>query len=193
MFKNLTQSFYAQNTLTVAQQLLGKQVVHKTSRGIRAGIVVETEAYLAHDPACHAYKGITQRNRALFGAVGHAYVYCIYGNHYCLNAVAHDETTVAGSVLIRAIQPTQGIELMVQARNGIQGYRISNGPGKLTQALGITHIHNNIDLATSEKLFISDGIYIDSSDIISSPRIGISQAKDLPWRFYISYNKWVSP
>lgn len=192
MFKRLAQSFYTQNTLTVAQQLLGKHIIHETPLGIRAGIIVETEAYLAHEPACHAYKGITQRNSALFGPVGHAYVYFIYGNHYCFNTVAHDETVVAGGVLIRAVQPTQGIALMAKARKGISGYQISNGPGKLTQALGITHVHNNIDLTTSKELFIADGIYIDPLDIINSPRIGISQAKDLPWRFCISDNKWLS-
>jgi len=192
MFKHLAQSFYTQDTLTAARQLLGKQIVHQTFGDIRAGIIVETEAYLANDPSCHAYKGITQRNSALFGPVGHAYVYFIYGNHYCFNVVAYNKTAIAGGVLIRAIQPTQGIEHMVQARKGISGYQISNGPGKLTQALGITRVHNNIDLTTSKELFIADGIYIDPLDIINSPRIGISQARDLPWRFYISDNKWVS-
>ena len=119
MYTVLERSFYTQKTETVAKALLGKQIVHITEGPTRAGIIVETEAYFSGDPASHCFNGPTARNKALFGPVGHAYVYFIYGNHYCLYVVAHDEETLAGGVLIRALEPTQGIEKMITARNGI--------------------------------------------------------------------------
>ncbi len=188
----IKRSFYARNTETVARDLLGKQIVHVTSQSIRAGIIVETEAYYETEPACHAYKGFTKSNSALFGPVGHAYVYFIYGNHYCLNVVSRSKDVHAGGVLIRALEPTIGIEAMIKARHGITGHQISNGPGKLTQAMGITKKYTHIDLTHQGELFITEGRPVKPSDIVRGPRIGISQAKDLPLRFFVASNPWIS-
>ena len=192
MFTIIKRSFYEQDTDIVARALLGKQIVHIVHKQIRAGIIVETEAYCSDDPACHAYKGLTQSNSALFGPVGHAYVYFIYGNHYCVNVVARNKNQPAGGVLIRAIEPTFGIEEMKQARHGITGHQISNGPGKLTQALGITKKQNHVDLTVKGELFIAEGCTVKPSEILSSTRIGISAAKERPLRFYVSNNPWAS-
>lgn len=192
MYSIIKRSFYQQNTETVARTLIGKQIVRYIGKKILAGIIVETEAYCSGDPACHAYKGPTKSNSALFGPVGHAYVYFIYGNHYCLNVVARSEQMDAGGVLIRAIEPTLGIEEMIQARHGITGYQISNGPGKLTQALGITKHQNHIDLTIHGELFITEGRSVKPAEILTTTRIGISAAKEQPLRFYIANNRWVS-
>lgn len=188
----LNRSFYERDTHIVARELLGKELVHYKAGNIRAGIIVETEAYDSHDPACHAYRGKTKRNYPLFGPVGHAYIYFIYGNHYCLNVVARNNHVKAGGVLIRAIEPTQGVTFIEQARHPVHGYHLSNGPGKLTQALGITKLHNTIDFVTSDELYITEGQSIESSEIITSARIGLSIAQDAPLRFFINNNPWVS-
>ena len=192
MFTLIKRSFYERDTDLVARALLGKQIVHIMGKQIRAGIIVETEAYCSDDPACHAYKGLTKSNSALFGPVGHAYVYFIYGNHYCVNMVARNKQTPAGGVLIRAIEPASGIEDMIHARHSIIGHQISNGPGKLTQALGITKKQNHVDLTIKGELFIAQGRTVKLSEIVASTRIGISAATELPLRFYIANNRWVS-
>lgn len=192
MFNILNRSFFERKTEEVAKALLGKQIVHIVHGHPRAGIIVETEAYFYGDPASHCFKGMTKSNSALFGPVGHAYVYFIYGNHYCLNIVAHSKEVPAGGILIRALEPTLGRDEMIEARHGITGYQISNGPGKLAQALGITKTHNHKDLTIQDSLFITEGRSINPSEIITTGRIGISQAKDKPLRFYIANNPWVS-
>ena len=192
MFTLIKRSFYERDTDLVARALLGKQIVHIMGKQIRAGIIVETEAYCSDDPACHAYKGLTKSNSALFGPVGHAYVYFIYGNHYCVNVVARNKNKPAGGVLIRAIEPTYGIEEMILTRHGITGHQISNGPGKLTKALGITKKQNHVDLTIKGELFIAEGHSVKPSEIVAATRIGISAAKELPLRFYVADNKWIS-
>jgi DNA-3-methyladenine glycosylase len=174
----LPRSFYARPTVEVARGLLGKVIRH----GAASARIVETEAYLGTgDAAAHSARGPTPRTRVIFGPPGHAYVYLIYGMHYCLNIVAESEG-VAGCVLIRAaepVDPATGIALP------------SNGPGKLTRALGITLDHYGVDL-TRGPITLHEPTDEESFEIGISPRIGISQAADLPLRFFIKSNRFVS-
>lgn len=195
--KPLKPSFYARDTVIVAQELLGKPLVRIIDDQVLAGIIVETEAYMhANDPASHAHirsvkllenKKIFRDSprKSIFGPVGHAYVYFIYGNHFCLNAVSHDETAIAGGVLIRAIMPTIGIEAMRSNRIKSDDKNLTNGPGKLTQALQITRMHDGKKFAEENGLYIAHGEQISLHDIIATPRIGISKAQDKLWRFVI--------
>jgi DNA-3-methyladenine glycosylase len=178
----------------VAEDLLGKVLVHRTREGITAGIIVETEAYIGEDdPACHASFGRTERSEPLFGPPGVAYVYLNYGIHYLMNAVTEADG-YPGAVLIRALQPLDGIELMQKRRapdgREIDEHALCRGPGNLTKALGITIKHNRLDLATS-KLTIDDrGISV--GQIATGPRIGIRVAIERPWRYWVEGHRSVS-
>ncbi len=190
--KPLNRHFYAHDTVEVAKNLLGKLLVHKVGNTTRSGMIVETEAYRGlADPASHAYRNRSKRTIPLFGPVGHAYIYFIYGNHYCMNVVAKSHDQEAGGVLIRALQPVSGIEEMMKARE-CNYKQLTNGPGKLTEALGITGELNDTDLTISHELFITDYKIVKPTLIKSSPRIGIRVATDKKWRFYIADNRWVS-
>jgi DNA-3-methyladenine glycosylase len=183
----LPSSFYARATTVVARELLGALLVRSHNGIISTGMIIETEAYTNDDPACHAFKGKTERNAALFGPVGHAYVYFIYGKHFCLNTVAHDKTQhTAGGVLIRALYPLTGIEHMMQKRGTKQFKNLTHGPGTITQALAITQEHNGIDLTIPGQLSISQGIAIPDTHIAVTPRIGISQGKELLQRYVVT-------
>jgi len=195
----LSRKFYSRKTVIVAQELLGKTLVHKTAEGIISGKIVETEAYLGQEDAgSHAYRGITRRNRIMFGPAGKAYIYFVYGNHYCFNVVTENDG-VGGAVLIRALEPRKGIQLIKKNR-GIDGplAYLTNGPGKLSEALGITGSMNGADL-TGNKLFIvsqnssrKKGKSSGDFSIISTGRIGIKEGRNLPYRYYIEGNKFVS-
>ena len=190
----LPHSFYARPTLEVAEDLLGKVLVHRTRQGMASGVIVETEAYIGEDdPACHAAPGPTPRNAPLYGMPGVAYVYLNYGIHYLMNAVTEADG-YPGAVLIRALQPLDGIELMTKRRapNGraIDEHDLCRGPGNLTKALGITIQDNRLDLSTS-KLTIEDrGISVGT--IATGPRIGIRVAVDRPWRYWVEGHRSVS-
>lgn len=190
-YRLLPRSFYAQDTAVVAQQLLGCFLVRIIRGKILVGKIVETEAYHIHDPACHAYHGKTAANQALFGPVGHAYIYFIYGMYYCLNAVAHMPHIQAGGVLIRAVEPLEGISYMQKMR-GIQSKNLTNGPGKLAQAFAVDKKLYGTDLTKKGPLSIVAGESVAQDSIVSSPRIGISKAQELHWRFYIKNSPWVS-
>lgn len=180
--QKLPQTFYARPTLDVAHDLVGKLLVHQLGPHTLAGIIIETEAYGgADDEASHAFRGKTPRNFPMFGPVGHSYVYFIYGNHFCFNIVAYAHPTNAGAVLIRAIEPVLGINEMLKRRNLATPKNLSTGPGKLTQALGITREHNNLDLTSNNILSVLD--YSWDGTIIAAPRIGIKVATDRTWRF----------
>jgi len=189
----LKKSFYEQDTVIVAKSLLGALLVHKVDGKLISGYIVETEAYRVDDAACHAFNGRkTTRNATLFGPVAHAYVYISYGIHFCINIVSHNTDTCAGGVLIRALQPVDGIEYMQKNRNQIELKNLTNGPGKLTQALGITIHDNGADILNGRDVYVAQGMQVPDGSIVAAPRIGISQAKDHLWRFYIKGNPFVS-
>jgi DNA-3-methyladenine glycosylase len=190
----LQSSFYNRPTLTVAEELLGKVLVHRTPDGVTSGVIVETEAYIGEDdPACHAAPGPTRRNAPLYGPPGVAYVYLNYGIHYLVNAVTEAEGCPA-AVLIRALSPLDGIPLMMARRgNGEAPLRESDlcrGPGNLTRALGIALNENCLNLAASH-LTIEDW-NIAVPGVSRGPRIGIRVAVERPWRYWITGHPAVS-
>jgi DNA-3-methyladenine glycosylase len=190
----LPRDFYDRPTLTVARELLGKVLVHRTPAGVAAGMIVETEAYIGEDdPACHAAPGPTPRNAPLYGPPGIAYVYLNYGIHYLVNAVTESDGHPA-AVLIRALEPLDGIALMMKRRapdgRHIDTADLSRGPGNLTKALGITLAANLLDL-TGTRLSIEDrGVEIE--DVSWGPRIGIRVGVEKPWRCWVTGHPAVS-
>ena len=185
-------SFYDRETEVVARELLGAILECRTNDGVAGGRIVETEAYLGeHDAACHAVVGETARTRALYGPPGTAYVYFIYGVHWCFNAV----TRAAGlpsAVLIRALEPVAGLPLIRQRRSAIRVDRdLTNGPGKLCAALGIDGTQNGLRLDRLP-LRIRSGELVPDADIAVSPRIGITRAADWPLRWFITSSRFVS-
>ncbi|HEV3513382.1 MAG TPA: DNA-3-methyladenine glycosylase [Candidatus Sulfotelmatobacter sp.] len=193
----LPRAFYARDPRRVARALLGKVLVRNDSPRLTARIV-EVEAYLGEkDPAAHAAAGQTLRNAVLFGPPGHAYVYFIYGNHYCLNVSCEPEGR-AGSVLFRALEPLSGMETMARARGiGLHSPkdlpRLTSGPGRLAEAFGITRARDNgCDLTSStESLWIGDDGF-RAHGVIVAPRIGITKAAALPLRYFLGGNRFVS-
>jgi DNA-3-methyladenine glycosylase len=189
-------SFYQRPTEVVARDLVGKKlirIIRKNRKQFRlAGIIVETEAYgYSDDPASHACMGATARNKAMFGDVGRAYVYFTYGNHFCLNVSARKSNVEAGAVLIRGIEPVEGIELMKQFRPVNNIFSLTSGPGKLTQALKITSALDGTNMINSEsELYIEFGR--TPKRIVTTPRIGITRAVDREWRFVYPSSLFVS-
>jgi DNA-3-methyladenine glycosylase len=197
----LSRGFYNRPTLDVARDLLGMVLVHNR-RGVRtSGVIVEVEAYIGEsDPACHAAPGLTKRNAPLYGAPGHAYVYLNYGIHCLVNVVTESHGSPA-AVLIRALDPCDGIAVMRRRRaramkgrrrsvSAIATHDLCRGPGNLTMAMGITLADNRLDL-TGEPLFVEDrGISID--DVVWGPRIGIRVGTETPWRAWVAGHPAVS-
>ena len=184
ILKILPREFYARDTVKVAKELLGKKIVRRIGNTELIGIITETEAYChLDDPASHAFCKITERNKAMFGEVGRAYVYFTYGMYYCFNVVARNPKAEAGAVLIRSMHPEKGIEIMQKNRNLKDEKNISNGPAKITQALKISKKQYGVDLTKKSEIYILEGIKIPR--IISQPRIGISKAKEKFWNFKI--------
>jgi DNA-3-methyladenine glycosylase len=190
----LPRSFYARPTLTVAEDLLGKVLVHRTREGVASGVIVETEAYIGEDdPACHASFGRTARNEPLYGPPGLAYVYLNYGIHYLVNAVTEGDGHPA-AVLIRALQPLDGIALMHRRRASpgrvIVDRDLCRGPGNLSRALGITLAGNRLDL-TGRALSVEDrGMAVGA--VARGPRIGIRVGVERPWRYWVEDHRSVS-
>jgi DNA-3-methyladenine glycosylase len=194
----LPREFYARDPRRVSRDLLGKVLVRREGKQLRAARIVEVEAYLGRDdPAAHAASGRTARNAVLFGPPGHAYVYLIYGNHYCLNVSCLPEGE-AGCVLVRALEPLTGTGAMARAR-GIcvtatgDWRRLTTGPGRLAQAFGITRTRDNgKDLTRADSdLWISDD-GDRPAQILSTARIGITKAAEWPLRYFIAGNQFVS-
>ena len=186
----LPQSFYNRSPDIVARELLGATLVHTAHGHVRAGRIVETEAYFSdNDGACHAASGKTSRNNAMFGPPGHAYVYFCYGNHWLVNAVTEGEGT-ASAVLIRALEPFEGIDAMRRARGNRPDRELTNGPGKLCAALGITREHNSLPLFSGPLTIRAANA--PPAKIRTSRRIGIRDSAHLEARYFIAGNAWVS-
>jgi DNA-3-methyladenine glycosylase len=172
-------SIFAANALALAPRLIGMKLLV----GGVGGTIVETEAYRPDDPASHSFRGITKTNAALFGPPGHAYVYRSHGLHWCFNVVAEQH----GGVLVRALAPEFGIDLMVARRGTVTG--LCTGPGRLTQALGINGAHDGLPLDEPPFEFLDR---FDEPDIISGPRIGLTKAVTEPWRFGLARSPYLS-
>jgi DNA-3-methyladenine glycosylase len=185
-------SFYEQETEQVARDLLGAILECTTTDGVASGRIVETEAYVGeHDLACHAAAGRTRRTAPLYGPPGRAYVYFIYGVHWCFNAVTR-AVDLPSAVLVRALEPVDGIDLMRERRPAARrDIDLTNGPGKLCQALGIGKEHNTLSLQRPP-IRILKGAPVADKDVGITPRIGITQCADWPLRWVIKNNPYVS-
>lgn len=182
-FMKLSRAFYIRSALEVAPDLLGKLLVYHSPTGKIVGEINEVEVYLgAEDPASHAYRGKTPRNQIMFGEGGFAYIYFTYGMHFCMNIVTGEAGT-ASAVLLRSVVPVEGIELMAQNRHKkVDDRDLTNGPGKLCQAFGLTKEQYGVDLVNSDVLYLEDqGKKV--SKFQTTPRIGIKEAADKLWRF----------
>ncbi|MDI6871464.1 MAG: DNA-3-methyladenine glycosylase [Bacillota bacterium] len=198
--RKLPRGFYARGALALAPALLGKVLVHEAPEGRTSGMIVEVEAYCGpHDRAAHSFGGRpTQRTRAMFGPPGRAYIFFVYGMHYCFNVVAAGRGQPE-AVLVRALEPLEGVALMARrrrlpVRTARDLVRLTNGPGKLTAALGINMDLYGADL-TGDRLFLEEGRPVDRDEIVASPRIGVTYAgewADRPWRFSLRDNPYVS-
>ncbi len=189
----LCREFYLRSGVEVAKDLIGKKLVHNSAAGLTAGIIVEVEAYMGRiDKAAHAYKGRTARTEITFGEGGFAYIYLIYGRNICMNVVANVKE-IPDAVLIRALQPVEGINLMIERRQKNNLRELCNGPSKLTQAMAITKNHYGVDLCGDE-LFI-ETVEDFQPEIVATPRINIDYAGDAAkflWRFIQKNNPCVS-
>jgi DNA-3-methyladenine glycosylase len=196
-FQPLPQSFYEPSAAKVAPALLGHFLIRRTAQGICGGAIVETEAYLVDDPACHGYGRQTPRNRVMYGPPGRAYVYFIYGNHWCFNTVCAREG-VAEAVLVRAIEPLFGKELMLAARPVQSELDLSNGPAKFCQAMEIDRTFDGVDLTVPESPIIvarnprRTQFWRERAPLITTTRVGITKASELPLRFYLGGSAFVS-
>lgn len=195
--RRLPRAFFARPTLDVARDLLGCVLVHDTRAGRAAGLIVEVEAYIGEDdPACHAARGLTRRNRGLYGPPGHAYVYLNYGMH-CLFNVVTEEAGFPAAVLVRALEPLEGLALMRRRRRAGGGradavHRLCCGPGNLARALGITLGDNGADLcAPRRRLWIGWG-GIDPGPVRWTARVGVARGADRWWRAYVATSRAVS-
>lgn len=190
--KGLPRRFFTRDTLTVAEELLGKRLVRYTMESKLVGRIVEVEAYGgSDDPGSHACRGMTPRNRLMFRKGGFAYVYFTYGKHYCFNVVT-ERQDVPGAVLIRALEPLEGIETMKKNRKTHDVLNLASGPGKLTAALNISGKQNGLDLTRSKRLFICKPEEDENFEVVSTKRIGIRVGVDKLWRFYIKNSNFVS-
>ena len=176
--------FFARSVHEVAPGLIGVEFL---CDGV-GGVIVEVEAYDHEDPAAHGYRGRTARNASMFGPPGHAYVYRSYGIHWCVNFVSEEEGS-ASAVLIRALEPTHGIESMCERRNVDDVRALCSGPGKLTQALGITGAHDGLPLDRPPFELLPREV---EPNIVSGPRIGISKAVEQPWRYGLAGSRFLS-
>lgn len=201
MPKPVPYGFFSKPTTEVAKKLLGSVLVHNSPEGKTSGRIVETEAYLYNDPSCHGFRGETPRNRAMFGPPGHAYIYFVYGMYYCFNVVTAP-SGVGEAVLIRALEPVEGIWLMEKRRREagkcpkkLDVASLTNGPGKLVIAMGMTREMNGASLISSRlKILPADSLspVPKKMPIVTTTRIGISTGNHLPLRFYIKGNPFVS-
>jgi DNA-3-methyladenine glycosylase len=191
-YVKLNKSFYTRDTVTVAKELLGKHIFKKSGKGFLVAKIVETEAYLGdEDPACHAFRKITKRNEPMFENGGITYVYFIYGNYYCFNVVTESEG-IGAAVLIRGVEPINGIAAMKRNRGIIhKDYDLTNGPSKFCLAFDIDKKDNKIDL-TKDKIFFAKYRKKEKIIINVAKRIGIREGAELPYRYFIKDNPFVT-
>ena len=197
--KKLPRSFYLRPTTTVAKELLGKYLVRNRGRVRLVGRIVETEAYCEGDPASHSFSGRTRRNDVMFWSGGHLYVYFTYGMHFCANVTTWKEGT-GEAVLIRAIEPVDGVEVMIKNRFGRKSRtstpgtiprNLANGPAKLCQALRIQRGQNGTDLL-GEEIYVLDAPALPGPQVGASARVGIQKGKEKKWRFFERGSAWLS-
>jgi DNA-3-methyladenine glycosylase len=191
----LSPAFFERDTLQVAKDLLGCRLVRIDDGQRLSGLIVEAEAYIGEDDrACHAARGRTPRTRVMYGLPGRSYVYFVYGMYHCLNVVTEREGFPA-AVLIRALEPQEGFEVMRRRRGGRPDRELTNGPGKLCQALGIDARLNGVDLTVHDRLYLERGEPVPPEQIAVSPRVGINVqgwAADVPWRAFVAGSPFVS-
>jgi DNA-3-methyladenine glycosylase len=188
--ERLGRSFFSRYTPDVARELLGCLFVRRIGRRTLSGRIVEVEAYRgSDDPASHSYRGATKRSSIMFGEAGHVYVFFSYGSHWCLNFTTETEGQ-PGAVLIRALEPVEGIGQMAKSRGVSDVGRLTNGPGKLTKALSIGGGFNGEDLVTSKTIYVLGSQ--EPVRIRSSARIGISRGREKKWRYFVEGNPFVS-
>lgn len=196
-FVTLPRSFYEPSAEAVAPRLLGHWLIRRSAKGFSGGAIVETEAYLVGDPASHGFVGETDRNRTLYGPPGYAYVYLIYGMHFCINAVCR-RAGHAEAVLIRAIEVDFGEGLMHAHRPALKTISLTDGPGKLCAALAVNRKQNGADLCDVQSpVFIAANPQAETfcqerGPVITGPRIGITRAADMPLRFYLAGSPFIS-
>lgn len=187
----LPRQFYRRHPAAVAPELIGTLLVRRREGELLAGRIVEVEAYCSEDPASHTFRGMTERNKAMFGAPGHAYIYFIHGLHHCINVTARLDTA-AGGVLIRALEPLRGLATMSHLRGRDNPRELASGPGKLTQALAIDKTLYGVDMTQKGELFIAADARDTHPAVVATPRIGISRATDVPWRFVLKGSPFAS-
>ncbi len=192
----VSRDFFARDTLTVARELLGRRLVRVLDGERLAGRIVEVEAYVGEeDQASHASCGVTRRNAPMYGPPGHAYVYFIYGMHHCFNVVTERKGYPA-AVLVRALEPLEGVELMRARRSGRPDAQLTGGPARLCQALEIDRRFDGADLCAPDALlFLEEGAAVPDEAVVTGPRIGVrgdEVALTVPWRFYVRDSRYVS-
>jgi DNA-3-methyladenine glycosylase len=187
----LAREFYERKPTQVARELLGHWLIRRSREGLCAGWIVETEAYLAEgDSACHSFRGMNRKNATMFGPAGHLYVYPIH-SRYCLNAVT-ESRHVASAVLIRAVEPVVGLELMAARRGNPDLMDLTRGPGRLCEAFGVDRRLDGWDLTRGVRIWIAEGKPISEAGVVVSPRVGVTSAHELELRFLVRDNRFVS-
>jgi DNA-3-methyladenine glycosylase len=195
--KPLPRSFFEPSAEVVAPVLLGHWLIHRTEDGPVGGVIVEVEAYLEKDPACHAFKGESARNRTMFGPPGHSYVYLIYGFHFCVNTVCRPKG-IAEGVLIRAVHPRWGLDAIRKRRGDVAERHLTSGPGKVCAAMGITRELDGADICQAASLLLvaenteKAETLKELGPVVQTTRIGISKAADWPLRWYLGGSGYVS-
>jgi DNA-3-methyladenine glycosylase len=193
--QRLNRTFFARDTLRVARELLGQRLVRAWAGQRISGRIVEVEAYIGQDDAaCHASHGRTARNAVMFGPAGHAYVYFVYGMHYCFNIVTEAEG-FAAAVLVRALQPIEGLDVMRSLRRGRSDDELANGPAKLCSALAIDRALNGADLVIGDELWVDEDDRTPDGWVSTGARIGVrgdTRALTVPWRFWVRDSPYVS-
>ena len=192
MSKIISRELLRKSAVIVAEKLLGSFIYKVENGKVLSGRIVETEAYTFDDAACHASRGMTQRNKGMFDDGGHSYVYFTYGMHHCFNVVTNREG-LGEAVLVRALEPVEGIETMFERRlKAKKDIDLLSGPGKICQAFALTTNESGIDMLTSQEFYIVGADMKKSENIVTSSRVGISQNVDVQWRFFFDQNPYVS-